>query len=149
MTAIKQRSVIQENKSSALIECPVTYLMDKIGGYWKPIILFHLIAGEKRYGELKRCIPPITEKMLIQSLKQLEAENLIVRTAEAVVPPVVRYRLSDSGRRLQKVMDAMAEWVIEESKLNGIPISQAFSEFPVVIETWEARRESGAQFGKG
>ena len=122
MTAIKERSVIQENKVAAMIECPVSYLMDRIGGYWKPIILFHLMSGEKRYGELRRCIPPITEKMLIQSLKQLESENLVVRTAEAVVPPVVHYKLSESGVRLQKVLHAMAEWVIEESKIKNIPI---------------------------
>lgn len=142
MTAIKQSSVIQENKSSALIECPVTYVMDKIGGYWKPIILFHLMSGEKRYGELRRCIPPITEKMLIQSLKQLESESLIVRTAEAVVPPIVHYKLSDSGKRLQKVLHAMAEWVIEESKINEIPISKELGEFPAVVEKWENRRNS-------
>ena len=122
MAKIKQTSVIQENKAAAMIECPVTYLMDRIGGYWKPIILFHLISGEKRYGELRRCIPPITEKMLIQSLKQLESEALIIRTAEAVVPPVVHYKLSESGKRLQTVLHAMAEWVIEESKIKNIPI---------------------------
>jgi len=146
MTAIKQSSVIQENKSAALIQCPVTYVMDKIGGYWKPIILFQLISGEKRYGEIRRGIPPITEKMLIQSLKQLEAEGLVVRTAEAVVPPVVRYKLSDSGRRLQKVLHAMAEWVIEESKINNLAISQDLIELPLVIANWENDKNATRDF---
>lgn len=136
MAAVKETSVIQENKAAAMIECPVTYVMDKIGGYWKPIILFHLGSGEKRYGELRRCIPPITEKMLIQSLKQLEAENLIVRTAEPVVPPIVHYKLSDSGIRLQKVLYAMAEWVIQESEINGTPLSRELSDFPEVSKNW-------------
>lgn len=114
MAAIKESSTIQENKQKAMMECPVTYFMEKIGGYWKPIILFHLTSGEKRYNEIRRGIPSITEKMLIQNLKQLEAENLIVRTALPVVPPHVVYRLSESGERLQNVLKAMAEWVTDE-----------------------------------
>ena len=66
MTAIKESSTIQENKQYALDTCPVTYVMEKIGGYWKPIILYHLSTGDKRYSELKRAIPAVTEKMLIQ-----------------------------------------------------------------------------------
>lgn len=114
MAAIKESSTIQENKQKAMTECPVTYFMEKIGGYWKPIILFHLTSGEKRYNEIRRNIPDITEKMLIQSLKQLEAENLVIRTALPVVPPHVVYKLSESGERLHKVLDAMANWVFEE-----------------------------------
>ncbi|RZJ68410.1 MAG: transcriptional regulator [Flavobacterium sp.] len=146
MAAIKETSVIQENKAAAMIECPVTYVMDKIGGYWKPIILFQLMQGEKRYGELRRSIPTITEKMLIQSLKQLEAENLIVRTAEPVVPPVVRYKLSESGLRLQTVLHSMADWVIEESKMLGIPLSKELADFPSVNKKWVERREIGRNY---
>lgn len=143
MTAIKESSVIQENKAAAIIECPVTYVMDRIGGYWKPIILFQLMSGEKRYNEIRKGIPPITEKMLIQSLKQLEAEALVIRKAQPVVPPVVTYSLSDSGRRLQKVLHAMAEWVIEESKIKDIPLGKELSDFPEVVERWESQRETG------
>lgn len=136
MAAIKESSVIQENKAQALIECPVTYVMDKIGGYWKPIILFQLMSGEKRYGELRRSIPTITEKMLIQSLKQLENENLVIRDAKPVVPPVVFYSLSDSGRRLQPVLRAMAEWVIQEARSKDIPLSKNLEDFPKLIAGW-------------
>ena len=79
MTLIKESSTIQENKKFALSEGPVTYVMEKIGGYWKPIILYHLLTGDKRYSELRKAIPVITEKMLIQNLKQLEADNLVIR----------------------------------------------------------------------
>lgn len=116
MAAIKQSSTIQENKAYALNQCPVTYLMEKIGSYWKPIILFHLSKGDKRYGELKRAIPAITEKMLIQHLKQLEADKLIIREAKPVVPPFVTYKLSNSGRGLKPILDAMAEWTFKELK---------------------------------
>lgn len=90
--------------------CPVTYVMEKIGSYWKPFILYYLFEGDKRYGELRRAIPGITEKMLIQNLKQMEADKLIIREAKPVVPPFVTYRLSDSGRQLKPVIDAMIDW---------------------------------------
>ncbi|KOS07411.1 transcriptional regulator [Flavobacterium akiainvivens] len=114
MTAIKESSTIQENKQIALELCPVTYVMEKIGGYWKPIIIYHLSQGEKRYSELKRAIPAITEKMLIQHLKQLENDALVVRTALPVVPPYVTYSLSTAGKGLLPVIDAMATWAISE-----------------------------------
>ncbi|MFD2144800.1 winged helix-turn-helix transcriptional regulator [Mucilaginibacter antarcticus] len=86
MTAIKERSTLNHNKTASRLQCPVTYVMNKIGGHWKPIILYQLQNGPKRYSELRRAIPPITEKMLIQHLKQLEADNLVIRKAEPVVP---------------------------------------------------------------
>lgn len=115
MTAIKESSTIQENKQYALQECPVTYVMEKISGYWKPIIIYHLSKESKRYSELKRAIPTITEKMLIQHLKQLEADNLVIREALQVVPPHVTYRLSNSGKGLMPVVEAMAEWAFKDS----------------------------------
>jgi len=116
MTAIKEKSTIQSNKRFALTQCPVTYLMDRIGGYWKPIILYHLGTGDMRYSELKRAIPAITEKVLIQHLKQLEADAIIIRKSRPVVPPYVTYRLSASGKGLQPVVDAMASWSFKDMK---------------------------------
>lgn len=113
MTAIKETSTIQENKKIAAQLCPVTFTMEKIGGYWKPIIIYHLSTGTKRYSELKKCIPAITEKMLIQSLKQLEADGLISREAKPVVPPFVIYNLSEVGRGILPVINAMATWALE------------------------------------
>jgi DNA-binding HxlR family transcriptional regulator len=114
MAAVKQTSTIQENKQYALEKCPVTYAMDKIGGYWKPIILYHLSTGDKRYSEIKKAIPAITEKVLIQHLKQLEADSLVIREARPVVPPHVTYRLSSAGKGLVTVINAMASWAIKE-----------------------------------
>lgn len=113
MTAIKERSTIQQNKKYALDSCPVTYVMEKIGGFWKPIILYHLSNGDKRYSELKRAIPAVTEKMLIQHLKQLENDGLIIRTAKPVVPPHVTYELSEAGKGLIPVISSMAEWAFK------------------------------------
>lgn len=116
MTAIKESSTIQENRKNILEQCPVMYVMGKIGGFWKPIILFHLSTGSKRYSELKRAIPEVTEKMLLQHLKQLEADGLVVRTAKAVVPPHVTYELSEAGSQLAPVIDAMADWAFQDMK---------------------------------
>ncbi|TDW47862.1 HxlR family transcriptional regulator [Flavobacterium sp. 270] len=113
MTAIKESSTIQENKQYALETCPVTFVMEKIGGYWKPIILYHLSNTTLRYSELKRTIPTITEKMLIQHLKQLEADGLVIREAKPVVPPFVTYKLSNAGIGLLPIIDAMAAWAFK------------------------------------
>ena len=110
MAKIKENSTIQENKKIMFEQCPVMYVMERIGGFWKPIILFHLSHGEKRYSELKRAIPEITEKMLIQHLKQLEADKIVIRTAKPVVPPHVSYKLSEAGNGLASVINAMEDW---------------------------------------
>jgi len=94
--------------------CPVTYVMNKIGSHWKPIIIYHLMSGPKRYSELRRAIPEITEKMLIQHLKQLQADNLVHRKAAAVIPPVVTYSLTQSGLLLTPILDSMVAWAREE-----------------------------------
>ena len=116
MTAIKETSTIQENKLYAIEQCPVTYVMEKIGGYWKPIIIYHLSQGDKRYSELKREIPAISEKVLIQHLKQLEADQLVIREAKPVVPPFVTYRLTYAGRGLEPIIEAMASWAFKDKE---------------------------------
>jgi DNA-binding HxlR family transcriptional regulator len=131
MTAIKESSTIQENKKLAYQLCPVTYVMEKIGGYWKPIILFHLLSGAKRYGELKKAIPAITEKMLIQHLKQLEADNLVIREAKPVVPPHVTYSLTTTGKALRPVLLAMANWAVMDSVENNTSFFKDINDFPL------------------
>jgi len=130
MSIIKESSTIQANKKSAFVECPITHVMEKIGGYWKPIILFNLLSGTKRYGELRKSIPAITEKVLIQQLKQLETDGLVVRKAMPVVPPHVTYALTPSGQRLKAVLYAMAVWAVGDSKENGKVFRRKLKEFP-------------------
>lgn len=130
MTQVKESSTIQENKKIAYQECPITYVMEKIGGYWKPIILFQLLAGNKRYSELRKAIPSITEKMLIQHLKQLEADNLVSRKVKTVVPPQVTYSLTPSGMALRSVLYAMATWAIDDSIENSENFSRKLEDFP-------------------
>lgn len=130
MTAIKETSVIQENKSNAFANCPVTFVMERIGGYWKPIILFNLLTGTKRYNELKKSIPAITEKMLIQHLKQLEADGLVIRKAKPVVPPYVTYELSEKGKELRPVLHAMAEWAVSNGGEQSAQFKKQMADFP-------------------
>jgi len=130
MTQVKESSTIQENKQFAFKECPVTYVMQRIGGYWKPIILFHLLSGSKRYSEIRKAIPAITEKMLIQHLKQLEADDLLTREAKPVVPPYVTYSLTASGSELRPILNAMATWAIQDSEKHSSPIYRNMNDFP-------------------
>ena len=131
MTKVKVSSTIQENKKVVFEECPVTYVMEKIGGYWKPIILFHLLSGTKRYNELRRSIPGITEKVLIQQLKQLETDGLVIRKAKPVIPPYVTYSLTASGLRLRAVLYAMATWAVEDSKEHSRTLCKSLEKFPL------------------
>lgn len=127
---VKESSTIQANKKAAFEECPVTYVMEKIGGYWKPIILFHLLSGSKRYSDLRKSIPAITEKMLIQHLKQLETDKLVARKAKPVVPPHVTYSLTTAGMGLKDVLYAMAVWAVEDSRKNAKTFALNLKNFP-------------------
>jgi DNA-binding HxlR family transcriptional regulator len=130
MTKIKETSTIQENKKQAFNECPITYVMEKIGGYWKPVIIFNLLGGAKRYSEIKKAMPQITEKVLIQHLKQLEEDGIVIREAKPVVPPFVTYSLSKSGLRLYPVLYSMAVWAVESNTRSGHLTKKKLEEFP-------------------
>jgi DNA-binding HxlR family transcriptional regulator len=111
MRSIKENSTNQLNKQTVINKCPVSHTLGKIGGRWKPLILWSLSKEQKmRYSEIKRSIPAITEKMLIQHLKELEQDNLIIRKAQPVVPPFVEYCLSESGKEMEPILTAMAQW---------------------------------------
>jgi Predicted transcriptional regulators len=90
--------------------CPVEETLSVVGGKWKAIILWRLVGGTRRFNELHRSIPNITRKMLTEQLRELERDNLIVRTVYHQVPPKVEYSLSDYGKTFIPVMQAMAQW---------------------------------------
>ncbi len=80
-------------------------------GRWKMLILFHLFGGQvKRFSELEKAIPEVTQKMLIQQLRQLETDCVIARTVYPEVPPRVDYRLTDWGQQLCPALDAILTW---------------------------------------
>jgi DNA-binding HxlR family transcriptional regulator len=82
-----------------------------LGGRWKLIILFHLFGGQvQRYSDLERLIPDISQKMLAQQLRQLEADGLVQRTVYPVVPPKVEYRMTEWGQSLCPVLGGLLKW---------------------------------------
>jgi DNA-binding HxlR family transcriptional regulator len=90
--------------------CPVVTTVNAIGGKWKPIILYHLTSGPKRFNELRRLIPDITQRMLTMQLRALEADGIVSRTVHAEVPPRVDYALTEKGWTLDPVFEAMIAW---------------------------------------
>ena len=90
--------------------CAVEATLAVIGGLWKPVILFNLLQGTRRFGELSRALPNATQRMLTLQLRELEADGLITRTVFAEVPPRVEYALTDFGRTLEPVLALLAAW---------------------------------------
>src|SRR4051812_3590665 len=90
--------------------CPVTATLGVIGGKWKPIILWILNGQTRRFSEVKRYLPGITQKMLTQQLRELEADGIIHREIYAQVPPKVEYSLTPKGESLGPILKQMALW---------------------------------------
>ena len=84
--------------------------MDKIGGKWKSVILFRLLSGPLRFGELRRALCKITQRTLTQQLRELEADGLVSREVFAQVPPRVDYALTPLGRTLEPVLQSLMAW---------------------------------------
>ena len=97
-------------------ECPVQAVTDLIGGRWKIVILSRLMHGTRRYGEIKHSISDITEKMLIQQLRQLEEDGLIERRQYPEVPPRVEYSLTKKGKTLVPIFQKIGDWGREHLK---------------------------------
>jgi DNA-binding HxlR family transcriptional regulator len=81
-----------------------------IGGKWKPVVLYHLQHGARRFGELKRLLVGISEKVLIQQLRELAEDGIIVRRDHQEVPPRVDYEMTDFGRTLARALMPLCAW---------------------------------------
>lgn len=90
--------------------CPVETTLLLIGDKWKVLILRDLMPGTKRFGELKKSIGSVSQKVLTAQLRDMEESGLFTRTVYAEVPPRVEYRLTDLGRSLEPILDAMRNW---------------------------------------
>jgi DNA-binding HxlR family transcriptional regulator len=98
-----------ENYHSAE-ECPITATIDVIGGKWKPPVIWLLLKGPMRFGELHKTIPAMALKVLSRTLKELEADGIINRKAYPEIPPRVEYSLSEKGESLRQVLTLMSDW---------------------------------------
>lgn len=90
--------------------CPVEACVEVIGGKWKGVILFHLLGGTKRFNELARLMPTVTQRMLTRQLRELEADQIIERTVYPEVPPKVEYSLTEFGWTLEPVLRTLQGW---------------------------------------
>ena len=90
--------------------CPVETTLTMISDKWKVLILRDLMPGTKRFGELRKSIGTVTQKVLTSQLRQMEESGLVIRTVYPEVPPRVEYTLTDLGRSLDPVLDAMRNW---------------------------------------
>lgn len=91
-------------------ECPITATIDVIGGKWKPPIIWLLLKGSMRFGELSKTMPDIALKVLSKQLKELEADGIITRKAYPEVPPRVEYSLTEKGASLRPALTLLSEW---------------------------------------
>jgi len=95
----------------------VTAAIKLVDGRWKLVILFHLFGGHvKRFSELERAIPAISQKMLAQQLRQMEADGLVQRVVHPSVPPKVEYSLTDWGQSLCPALDSLLLWIEAHSE---------------------------------
>ena len=103
-------------------DCSVEAAMDVIGGKYKAMIVFELIDGTKRYNEIQKAIPKASPRMLSKQLKELEEDGVITRVLYPVVPPKTEYSLTDTGKSLVPIVEALCKWGEHYFELAGVPI---------------------------
>ncbi|WP_198598398.1 winged helix-turn-helix transcriptional regulator [Mangrovicella endophytica] len=103
--------------------CSVEAAVGLIDGKWKSVILFHLLSGTLRFGEIKRQVASVTPRMLTNQLRELEADGLVERRVYAQVPPKVEYSLSPLGRSMEPILLALKAWGDANLGLYGKPLS--------------------------
>lgn len=123
MTEIKQTSTNFANKQALADECPEVYAANLIGGQWSLVICSWLLNGKLRFGELKKFLPNITERMLTLQLRKLEENKIVSRKVYAQVPPKVEYELTEIGYELQSVIKGLEKW--GERHKNLINVSES------------------------
>jgi DNA-binding HxlR family transcriptional regulator len=115
--------------------CGLDATLRVIAGKWKPLIVYFLAQAPSRYGELKRAVRGVSDKMLIQQLKELEADGLVSRTDHKEVPPRVDYALTPLGRSLSEALAPLCAWGSD----NMAEVARVFAE----RETWTVKSARG------
>lgn len=93
-----------------ILDCPVATTINLIGNKWKLLIIRDLTNGKKRFGELRKSLTGISQRVLTENLRNLEADGLIDRKVFAEVPPRVEYSLNQTGQSLKPIISCMADW---------------------------------------
>ena len=110
---------MSEAKTSALPACPVETTLTLIGDKWKVLILRDLMPGTKRFGELKKSVGGVSQKVLTAQLRAMEESGLVRRRVYAEVPPRVEYTLTETGYSLRPILDSMVAWGTDYQRKNG------------------------------
>src|SRR5262249_18931016 len=101
--------------------CPVEMCSEIIGGKWKGPILYYLLEGTKRFGELRRLLPEVTQRMMTMQLRELEEHGVIERKVYAEVPLTVEYSISPTGASLRPIVEMMKQWGSEYLRAHAQP----------------------------
>jgi len=104
------------NEKKDRIKCNIEVAMETIDGKWKILILWYLRSEKKRFNELQKSIFGITQKMLIQKLRELESDGIVHREVFPVVPPKVEYSLTEYGQTLKPILTLLFKWGEEHNK---------------------------------
>jgi DNA-binding HxlR family transcriptional regulator len=101
---------MQQEINATGAKCGVKTTIAVVGGKWKPMILYALLSGPRRFGELNRLIPEVTQRMLTLQLRELEEDGVIYREVYKQVPPKVEYSLTPFGRTIEPILLLMEQW---------------------------------------
>ena len=104
--------------------CPVATTVGLIGNKWKLLILRDVLDGAKRFGELRKSLMGISQKVLTDNLRSMEEDGLLIRTVFPEVPPRVEYSLSELGETMRPIMKQMEEWGLGYRKIAGISVEE-------------------------
>lgn len=123
----------QNNQKGSEMNCPVLRALDSFTGKWKLQIIWILSKGAMRYHQLRKALPMVTEKMLVQQLRQLEADQMVVRKQYPEVPPRVEYFLSDKSHALLPIFESLSVWADQ-----FLPVDHEAKKIASTVEAAEA-----------
>src|SRR6266481_10230143 len=109
-TPERKRCSMQQEINATGAKCGVETTIAVVGGKWKPMILYALLSGPRRFGELSRLIPEITQRLLTLQLRELEEDGVIAREVYKQVPPKVEYSLTPLGLTIEPILSFMQQW---------------------------------------
>jgi DNA-binding HxlR family transcriptional regulator len=110
MIFVGEASMKRYELNGAFYYCPVDLTLSVIGGRWKGLVFWNLREGPKRFGEMKKILVGINDKMLTQVLRELEKSGIVHRKVYEIIPPKVEYSLTKEGKKLLPVMELMSHW---------------------------------------
>ena len=109
----------RKNKDYNPYNCPVTHCMNKIGGKWKILIIYAVSKNCNRFSKLQKALPLISKQMLVNQLRELEADNILERTIYPEIPPRVEYKLTVHGQTLMPVIAILQDWGLKDLAIDG------------------------------